>query len=120
MQGTWSFPADNAALKVGGSWVISRLLQVDFTWDVAPIPTRKAKWWTIGEASGISTPKGARHPDESWDLNLLMTGPEGQASGFPAGELPPKPMRSKPMRRARGIRRIGRRRITLQRRSRRG
>ena len=58
---------------------------VNFTWDVAPVPTGKAKWWTIGEASGISTAKGAKHPDESWDLNLSMTGPEGQASGFPAG-----------------------------------
>jgi multiple sugar transport system substrate-binding protein len=85
MPGTWDFPSGNVAMKVGGSWVISRLLQVDFEWDVAPVPTGKAKWWTIGEASGISTPKGARHPDESWDLNLLMTGPEGQASGFAAG-----------------------------------
>jgi multiple sugar transport system substrate-binding protein len=86
-QGTWNFPAGNVAMKVGGSWVISQLNQpsVTFAWDVAPVPTGKAKWWTIGEASGISTAKGAKHPDESWNLNLSMTGPEGQASGFPAG-----------------------------------
>jgi multiple sugar transport system substrate-binding protein len=87
MAGTWTFPAGNVAMKVGGSWIISQLNQpsVTFPWDVAPVPSGKAKWWTIGEASGISTAKGAKHPDESWDLNLLMTGPEGQASGFPAG-----------------------------------
>ena len=85
VQGSWNMWRGNVALAVGGSWAISRLNQQPFEWDVAPIPTGKARWWTIGEASGISTPKGARHPDESWELNLLMTGPEGQASGFPAG-----------------------------------
>jgi multiple sugar transport system substrate-binding protein len=83
--GTWRFRDANLAMKVGGSWEISNLRDKQWEWDVAPVPTGKTKWWTIGEASGISTPKGAKHPDESWDLNLLMTGPEGQASGFPAG-----------------------------------
>jgi multiple sugar transport system substrate-binding protein len=87
IQGTWNFPAGNVAMAVRGSWVLSNLNQpgVTFAWDVAPVPTGRARWWTIGEASGISTPRGAKHPDESWDLNVLMTGPEGQASGFPAG-----------------------------------
>ena len=83
--GTWRLRDGNVAMKVGGSWEISALIDKPFEWDVAPIPTGKATWWTIGEASGISAPKGAKHPDESWALNLLMTGAEGQASGFPAG-----------------------------------
>jgi multiple sugar transport system substrate-binding protein len=85
--GTWNLQTGNVAMAVRGSWVLSNLNQpgVTFEWDVAPVPTGKDKWWTIGEASGISTAKGAKHPDESWDLNLSMTGAEGQASGFPAG-----------------------------------
>jgi len=85
VQGSWNMWRGNVAMYVGGSWGLSRLYQQQFAWDVSPIPTGKAKWWTIGEASGISTPRGARHPDESWELNLLMTGAEGQASGFAAG-----------------------------------
>src|SRR5919109_1318087 len=85
VQGSWNMWRGKVALAVGGGWGLSRPHQQPFEWDVAPIPTGKARWWTIGEASGISTPKGAKHPGESWELNLLMTGPEGQASGFPAG-----------------------------------
>ena len=66
VQGSWNQWRGNVAMAVGGSWAISRLNQQPFEWDVASIPTGKAKWWTIGEASGISTPKGAKHPDESW------------------------------------------------------
>ena len=68
-----------------GSWWLSRLFKAKFRWDVVPTPAGPKKWAGSAEASGISTPTGAKHPDEAWELNLAMTGPEGQFIGFPYG-----------------------------------
>lgn len=73
------------AMKYGGSWEISNLLKVTFKWDVVPTPAGPKQWATMGEASGISTPKGAKYADEAWELNLAMTGAEGQTIGFQYG-----------------------------------
>lgn len=70
-----SFPSQRVSMVTYGYWFVSDYRQVDFNWDVAPIPRGHVRAG-LGWYSGFAIPKGARHPEEAWEFVRWLTSEE--------------------------------------------
>jgi multiple sugar transport system substrate-binding protein len=63
------FTAGRAAMIITGPWDVStiRTGAPNMNWDIAPSLTDKTQA-TLAGGTSVMIPKGAKHPDEAWDL----------------------------------------------------
>jgi multiple sugar transport system substrate-binding protein len=71
------FESGNAAMTPAGHWVVPLYSNVDFNWDVAPLPKGIAQA-SIVNSVGFVIAKDTKHPDESWAFLKHLIGPQGQ------------------------------------------
>jgi multiple sugar transport system substrate-binding protein len=75
------FEARLAAMHIDGRWMVPRFRQLEFDWDVAPIPVpeRGARSITWSGSVGLAVSAKTHHPTEAFSLVEYLAGPEGQA-----------------------------------------
>jgi multiple sugar transport system substrate-binding protein len=71
------FESGNAAMTPAGHWVVPYYSNVDFNWDVAPLPQGKVRA-TIVNSVGFVISKDSKHPDEAWAFLKHLVGEPGQ------------------------------------------
>ena len=71
------FESGNAAMTTAGHWVVPYYSNVDFNWDVAPLPMGKERV-SIVNSVGFVVAKDSQHPDEAWAFLKHLVGEEGQ------------------------------------------
>ncbi len=71
------FESGNAAMTPAGHWVVPFYSQVDFAWDVAPLPKGKAQA-SIVNSVGFVVAKDTQHPEEAWAFLKHLVGEPGQ------------------------------------------
>jgi multiple sugar transport system substrate-binding protein len=74
------FEARLAAMHIDGRWMVPRFRQLDFDWDVAPIPVpeRGAPAVTWSGSVGLAVSARSHRPSEAFALVEYLAGPEGQ------------------------------------------
>jgi multiple sugar transport system substrate-binding protein len=75
------FEARLAAMHVDGRWMVPRFRQLDFDWDVAPLPVPERGVRSIGWSGsvGLAVSSRTKHPRDAFVLLEYLAGPEGQA-----------------------------------------
>jgi multiple sugar transport system substrate-binding protein len=75
------FEARLAAMHIDGRWMVPRFRQLDFDWDVAPIPVPERGAPSIAWSGSVGLAISSRTPSqrESFALVEYLAGPEGQA-----------------------------------------
>lgn len=71
------FESGNVAMTPAGHWVVPLYSNVDFNWDVAPLPqgtTRASMVNSVGFVIG----KDTEHPEEAWKFLQYLVGEPGQ------------------------------------------
>jgi multiple sugar transport system substrate-binding protein len=71
------FESGNVAMTPAGHWVVPLYSNVDFNWDVAPLPMGKVRA-SIVNSVGFVIAKDSKHPDEAWAFLKHLIGPKGQ------------------------------------------
>ena len=71
------FESGNVAMTPAGHWVVPLYSNVDFNWDVAPLP-QADKRATIVNSVGFVIGKDTQHPEESWEFLKYLVGEPGQ------------------------------------------
>jgi multiple sugar transport system substrate-binding protein len=68
-------------MHIDGRWMVPRFRQLEFDWDVAPIPVpeRGARSITWSGSVGLAVSAKTHHPTEAFSLVEYLAGPEGQA-----------------------------------------
>lgn len=75
------FEARLAAMHVDGRWMVPRFRQLEFDWDVAPLPVPERGAPSIAWSGSVGLAVSARSPHarEAFALVEYLAGPEGQA-----------------------------------------
>jgi len=75
------FEARLAAMHIDGRWMVPRFRQLEFDWDVAPIPVPERGAPSVGWSGSVGLAISARSPAprEAFALVEYLAGPEGQA-----------------------------------------
>ncbi|MDB4938197.1 MAG: Multiple sugar transport system substrate-binding protein [Labilithrix sp.] len=75
------FEARLAAMHIDGRWMVPRFRQLEFAWDVAPIPVpeRGAPSITWSGSVGLAISAKSKKTSEAFALVEYLAGPEGQA-----------------------------------------
>ena len=71
------FESGNAAMTPAGHWVVPFYGNVDFNWDVAPLPQGKQRA-SIVNSVGFVISNSTEHPEESWAFLKHLVGEPGQ------------------------------------------
>jgi multiple sugar transport system substrate-binding protein len=71
------FESGNAAMTPAGHWVVPFYSNVDFAWDVAPLPKGKTQA-SIVNSVGFVVAKDSQHPEEAWAFLKHLVGEPGQ------------------------------------------
>ncbi len=71
------FESGNAAMTPAGHWVVPYYSNVDFNWDVVPLP-QAVKQQSMVNSVGFVVAKDSEHPEESWKFLQHLVGAAGQ------------------------------------------
>ena len=71
------FESGNAAMTPAGHWVVPYYSNVDFAWDVAPLPQGKVPA-SIVNSVGFVVAKDTPYPEEAWAFLKHLVGQPGQ------------------------------------------
>lgn len=72
------FAAGRSAMAMSGHWVVPEYAQLDFAWDVAPMPSGPAGRFTSVNSAGFVIAKDSKNPDAAWEFVKFAVGKEGQ------------------------------------------
>jgi len=72
------FESGNAAMTPAGHWVVPYYSNVDFAWDVAPLPMGKERV-SIVNSVGFVIANESKHPAEAWAFLKHLVGEPGQS-----------------------------------------
>jgi len=82
------FANQKAAMYICGRWKAISYKDLNFDWDIAPLPYDK-KMYTWVDLVAYCVAKNSRHPDAAWKLVRFLTGVEGQKLMAAAGHAIP-------------------------------
>ena len=74
------FLTQKIAMKLDGSWNLDYYVeQLEFNWDIAPVPmgTKGIPRITYAGTNTLHIFSGTKYPDQAWDLLKFMAGPGG-------------------------------------------
>lgn len=71
------FESGNAAMTPAGHWVVPLYANVDFSWDVVPLPEKVNKQSMVNSV-GFAVSKDSKHPEEAWAFLKFLVGEPGQ------------------------------------------
>jgi multiple sugar transport system substrate-binding protein len=72
------FESGNVAMTPAGHWVVPLYSNVDFAWDVAPLPQGDERASMVNSV-GFVIGKDTRYPEEAWDFLKFLVGEPGQS-----------------------------------------
>lgn len=72
------FESGNAAMTPAGHWVVPLYSNVDFNWDVAPLPQGNERVSMVNSV-GFVIAKDTEHPEEAWSFLKFLVGEPGQS-----------------------------------------
>lgn len=82
------FAHQKVAMYIVGRWMTMRYKDLDFAWDIAPVPYYR-KMYTWVDLVAYCIAKESKHPDEAWKLVNFLTSVEGQKVMAAAGHAIP-------------------------------
>ena len=82
------FAHKNAAMYISGRWKAMAYKDLDFEWDIAPLPYNK-KMYTWVDLVAYCVAKDSKNPDDAYKLASFLTGKKGQKLMAAAGHAIP-------------------------------
>lgn len=76
--GSDPFAAGVSAMTTIGHWVVPEYANLEFAWDVAPMPAGPATRATSVNSAGFVASKDSKHPEAAWKFIAFALSEEGQ------------------------------------------